>query len=117
MMIRDSRRSAEHEVCTVLSVEDELLVRLTVAEELREAGMRVIEAANADEAIQHLRAENWVDFIFADVELPGSMNGLKLAQRVRADFPHLKLLITSGRIPEPESRFHQVVHTQALRHC
>jgi two-component system, response regulator PdtaR len=104
-MIRDSRRPAEHQVCTVLVVADELLVRLTVAEELREVGMRVIEAGNADEAMEHLRAGNCVDLVFADIELPGSMNGLELAQRLGADFPDLKLLMTSGRIPAHEAAF------------
>ena len=87
----------------MLVVEDELLVRLTVAEGLRDAGMRVIEAANAGEAMEHLRAGNPVDLVFADIELPGSMNGLELAQRVRADFPDLKLLMTSGRISAYEA--------------
>ena len=102
-MISDSRQPSEHEVRTVLVVEDELLVRLAVAEELREAGMRVIEAGNADEAMKHLRAGNAVDLVFADIELPGSMNGLELARRLRTDFPDIKLLVTSGRLPEPEA--------------
>ena len=56
-MIRDSRRPSEDEVRTVLVVQHEILVRLMVADELREAGMRVIEASHADEAMEHVRPE------------------------------------------------------------
>ena len=97
-MIRDLRPSSD-DIRTVLVVEDEILVRIMVAEELRDAGMRVIEAGSADEAMAHLRAGNRVDFVFTDIELPGSMNGLELARRLRADFPEVKLLMTSGRLP------------------
>jgi DNA-binding response OmpR family regulator len=83
----------------VLIVEDEILVRIIVAEAMREAGMRVIEAGNADEAMEHLRVGNRVDFVFTDVELPGSMNGFELARRLRAEFPEVRLLMTSGRLP------------------
>jgi hypothetical protein len=57
-IISDSRRPAAHKLWTVLVVEDELLVLLAVGEELREAGRRVIEAGNADEAMEHLRTGN-----------------------------------------------------------
>ncbi len=103
-MIRDSLRPSEDQVRTVLVVEDEILVRLMVAEELREAGMRVIEAANAEEALQHLRAGNPVDFAFIDIEVPGPMNGIGLARHLRANFREVKLLMTSGRLPAHETR-------------
>ncbi len=102
-MIRDSLQPSEDQVRTVLIVEDEILVRLVVAEELREAGMRVIEAANAEEAMQHLRAGIPVDFAFTDIELPGPMNGLELACELEANFPEVKLLMTSGRMPAHET--------------
>jgi len=102
-MIRDSLRPAEHQICTVLVVEDEPLVRLTAAEELREAGMRVIEASDADEAMELLLAGASVDLVFADVVLPGSMDGLELARRLRTDFPDIKILMTSGRTPAHEA--------------
>jgi|HubBroStandDraft_6_1064221.scaffolds.fasta_scaffold509518_1 CheY-like chemotaxis protein len=98
-MINDFRGLSQQEPCTVLVVEDEPLVRFMVAEELRDSGMRVIEAGTADEALERLRAGNPVDFVFADIELPGSMNGLELARRVQADFPNLEFLMTSGRAP------------------
>jgi two-component system, response regulator PdtaR len=70
-----------------------------IAEELREAGMLVIEAGNADEALQHVGAAKLIDFVFADIELPCSTNGLELVRRLQADFPDLKALLTSGRLP------------------
>src|SRR5271165_1918539 len=102
-MIRDSLRPAEHQVGAILVVEDEPLVRLTVAEELREAGMRVIEASDADEAMELLLGGASVDLVFADVVLPGSMDGLELARRLRTDFPDIKILMTSGRTPAHEA--------------
>jgi CheY-like chemotaxis protein len=98
-MMNDVRGLSQQGPCTVLVVEDEPLVRFMVAEELRDSGMRVIEAGTGDEALERLRAGNPVDFVFADIELPGSMNGLELARRVQADFPNLEFLMTSGRAP------------------
>ncbi len=96
-MIRDPRPSSE-EIRTVLVVEDDTLVRIMVAEELREAGMRVIEAGDADEALALARA-NPIDLVFADIGLPGSMNGFELARRLQSNVPDLQVLFTSGRLP------------------
>ena len=101
-MFDDSRGPPEQEPCTVLVVEDEPLIRLIVAEELRGSGMRVIEAETADEALERPRAGISVHFVFADIELPGSMNGVELARRVQKDFPDLRVLMTSGRVPAHE---------------
>jgi two-component system, response regulator PdtaR len=97
-MIRDVRPGTD-EIRTVLVVEDEILVRVMVVEELRDAGMRVIEAGSADEAMDHLRAGNSIDFVFTDIELPGSMNGVEFVRRLQASYPDIKLLMTSGRLP------------------
>jgi two-component system, response regulator PdtaR len=102
-MIRDRRPLSAAQVCTILLVEDEILVRAMVAEELREAGMRVIEAANAEEAMEHLGAGHAVDVVFTDIEMPGAMNGLDLARRLRVDFPQIKVLITSGRLSSDQA--------------
>lgn len=90
-------RPATEEIRTVLVVEDEILLRIMVADELREAGMRVIEAANADEAMDHFAAGSPIDFVFTDIELPGSIDGLELVRRLQLLFPGLRLLVTSGR--------------------
>lgn len=69
---------------TVLVVEDEVFVRMVVSEYLRGCGYRVIEAVNADEAVNLLqRPELDVDVVFSDIEMPGSMNGFELSTWVR----------------------------------
>jgi two-component system, response regulator PdtaR len=104
-MIGDPCQSPQAQVRTVLVIEDEILVRFEVAEVLREAGMCVIEARDADEAMEHLEAGRSVDFVFADIELPGTMNGLEFCAAIERRFPQLKFLVTSGRISAQEAVF------------
>jgi CheY-like chemotaxis protein len=80
----------------VLLVEDEVVVRALLADELRGAGLCVVEAANADEAWAYLQAGGPADLVFSDVRMPGSMDGIELRRRVRAEFPSAKIIITSG---------------------
>ena len=88
----------------VLVVEDEPLVRMTAADELDEAGFLVLEAKNADEAIAVLEAHaDEVQVLFTDVDMPGSMNGMDLAEQVYRRWPHVLLLISSGDArPHPD---------------
>jgi DNA-binding NtrC family response regulator len=80
-----------------LLVEDEPLVRLVTADILIEADFRVIEAANADEALTVLNAKVEVDVLLSDVEMPPGVNGNALAQQVHERWPSTEILITSGR--------------------
>jgi DNA-binding NtrC family response regulator len=80
----------------VLIVEDEPLIRFTTLDALEEVGHVVLEAANADEAMVLLRNRTDVDIVFTDVNMAGSMDGIQLAQRVRALRPHIGIIITSG---------------------
>lgn len=80
----------------ILVVEDNVLVRFVTAEALRNAGFQVVEAAVAAEALEYIRAENDVALVFSDVQMPGAMNGLELAAALRADFPQVKIILTSG---------------------
>jgi two-component system, response regulator PdtaR len=82
---------------TVLIVEDEPLIRLDAAQTLEASGFEVIEASNADEAIKILEDRSDISVVFTDVQMPGSMDGVKLAQAVRKRWPPVKLIITSGR--------------------
>jgi len=88
----------------VLVVDDEPLVRMTAADQLDEAGFQVLEAANADEALTLLEAHsNEVRVLFTDVDMPGSMNGMALAEQVYRRWPHVLLLISSGHArPDPD---------------
>jgi CheY-like chemotaxis protein len=81
---------------TILIVEDEVLVRLPMAEYLRDAGYRVIEASNAAEAVAIIGAGESLDAVFTDCNMPGRMNGIDLALWVRRSSPDIKVLMTSG---------------------
>lgn len=80
----------------VLVVEDEDLVRAYAVAMIEEAGFRVVEAANADQAIQILETRPDVSVIFTDVDMPGAMNGIRLAHAVRDRWPPIKIIATSG---------------------
>ncbi|WP_262267982.1 response regulator [Microvirga yunnanensis] len=81
----------------ILLVEDEPLVRLVAADILMEAQFRVIEAADAQEALRVLKAEVGVDLVLSDVEMPPGMNGYELAWEIHRNWPATGILITSGR--------------------
>jgi DNA-binding NtrC family response regulator len=81
----------------VLLIEDEPLVRLVAADVLVDANFRVIEAANAEEALTILRAGIEVDVLVSDVEMPPGINGYELARQVHEQWPAIEILITSGR--------------------
>jgi CheY-like chemotaxis protein len=81
---------------TILFVEDEALVRMDMAESLRECGYRVHEAATAKEAIEALQAKLVVDLVFTDVNLLEGVNGLELAEWTLYHRPDVKILVTTG---------------------
>lgn len=81
----------------ILVVEDETLIRLWAADVLEENGFSVLEAKDADAALRILEARPDVKLLFTDVQMPGSLNGMELAREVHARWPHILLVITSGR--------------------
>lgn len=80
----------------VLVVEDEFLIRLDFVDFLTKEGFEVLEAANADEAIAILESNDTVRVMFTDVDMPGSMDGLKLSAAVRDRWPPVRIVVTSG---------------------
>lgn len=80
----------------ILVVEDEVLTRMVLAEELREAALGVIEAATADEALSYLKSGGDVDLVFSDIRMPGAIDGLELERRLRVQYPCLPILLTSA---------------------
>jgi len=80
----------------VLIVEDEFLLRMDAMQMIEEAGFDVLEAATADQAIALLEQRSDIAVIFTDIDLPGSMNGLKLAHAVRDRWPPIRIVTTSG---------------------
>jgi DNA-binding NtrC family response regulator len=86
----------ERQPATILVVEDDALVRLMIADHLREAGHRVIEAGDGDEAMAVLSSGLVVEVVFSDVLMPGSIGGLSLAVWIRSHFPTTHVILTSG---------------------
>jgi CheY-like chemotaxis protein len=81
----------------VLLVEDEPLIRMVSSESLKDEGFEVVEAANAEEALAVLGSRGDVGLLFTDVNMPGSLDGLALAELVHRLWPSIKLVVTSGR--------------------
>jgi CheY-like chemotaxis protein len=82
---------------TILIVEDEVLVRWMVADELRANGFPVLEVPNGGEALAILQTSASVSLVMTDVRMPGPMDGIALAQWARAARPDLKVIIGSGQ--------------------
>lgn len=82
----------------VLVVEDEILIRMAIADEIADGGFAVYEAGDADEAIRQLEAHADIGLVFTDIDMPGSMDGLKLARAVRDRWPPVKIILTSGHV-------------------
>jgi CheY-like chemotaxis protein len=80
----------------ILIVEDESLVRMLAVIVAEDNGFDVLSAATADEAIKVLESRSDVRLVFTDVNLPGSMNGLRLAHAIRGRWPPVELLVTSA---------------------
>jgi CheY-like chemotaxis protein len=80
----------------ILIVEDDFLLRMNAAEMIGDSGFDVVEAASADEAIAILEARPDIHVVFTDIQMPGSMDGLKLARFVRGRWPPIKIVATSG---------------------
>jgi CheY-like chemotaxis protein len=87
----------------VLIVEDEFLLRMDAVDMIAAAGFGVVEAANADEAIEILESRLDVTVVFTDIQMPGSMDGLKLARAVRGRWPPIKIVATSGHVHVSET--------------
>ena len=95
-MTASRQQSAKPEE-TVLVVEDDVLLRLSIAAYLRDCGYKVIEAAGADEAVLVLKQPDLnVDVLFSDIEMPGSMDGFALAQWTRTNRPGLDIILAGS---------------------
>jgi DNA-binding NtrC family response regulator len=82
----------------ILVVEDEMLIRLHVADTFRDCGFEVVEAADGQNALAHLQSDRSIAAVFSDVTLPGQPDGFGLARWVRANRPGLPVVITSGEV-------------------
>src|ERR1700682_75154 len=82
----------------VLVVEDEMMLRMRAVDIVEDAGFTPIEAVNADEAIAILESRSDIDLLFTDIQMPGSMDGLKLAHAVHDRWPSIKIILVSGQV-------------------
>jgi CheY-like chemotaxis protein len=84
----------------ILVVEDDVFERMGASDMFLDAGYRVLEARDADEAIQIFETDADIGLLFTDVSMPGSMNGAELARRVAVRWPGVGIILASGR-PRP----------------
>jgi len=84
----------------ILVVEDDAFLRSLTAEFLEDCDFSVLQAETADEAVGLLRANRQIDAVFSDIQMPGSMNGIDLAEWVARELPRVKVLLTSGRVAQ-----------------
>lgn len=82
----------------VLVVEDDVFIRIDTVDMVERAGFDVLEAANADEAIQILEGNSAIAIVLTDIEMPGSMDGIRLAFAIRDRWPPVQLIVVSGRV-------------------
>ena len=82
----------------VLVVEDEMVLRMRAVDIVEDAGFVPIEAVSADQAIEILESRDDISLLFTDIQMPGSMDGLKLAHTAHTRWPHIKIILVSGQV-------------------
>ena len=87
----------------VLVVEDSTIIRMGAVDLVLSAGYEALQACDADEAIRILESRDDIDLVFTDVQMPGTMDGIKLSHYIRDRWPPVKLLVASGNAILEES--------------
>src|SRR2546430_16662907 len=82
----------------VLVVEDEMVLRMRAVDIVEDAGFTAVQAVNADEALSILESRSDISLLFSDIQMPGSMDGLKLAHAVHDRWPSIKIILVSGQV-------------------
>lgn len=82
----------------VLVVEDEMVLRMRAVDIVEDAGFTAIQAVNADEALSILEGRSDISLLFSDIQMPGTMDGLKLAHAVHDRWPSIKIILVSGQV-------------------
>ena len=93
-------RMLDHSVApaVVLVVEDEMLLRMRTVDMVEDAGFTSVEAVDADEAVAILESRSDIALLFTDIQMPGSMDGLKLAHAVHERWPPIRIILVSGQL-------------------
>jgi two-component sensor histidine kinase/CheY-like chemotaxis protein len=82
----------------VLVVEDEMVLRMRAVDIVEDAGFTAVEAVNADQALAILESRSDITLLFSDIQMPGTMDGLKLAHAVHERWPAIKIILVSGQV-------------------
>jgi DNA-binding NtrC family response regulator len=85
----------------VLIVEDEMMLRMHAVDMVEDAGYTPIEASDAAEAVAILESRSDVALMCTDIQMPGSMDGVGLAQAVHVRWPSIKIIVVSGQLKPP----------------
>jgi CheY-like chemotaxis protein len=93
--------STDEQIRIVLLVEDEAMVRMDLAHQLRTAGFTVIEAVDGQEAVHVLESTLRVDMVITDLRMP-RMDGAALVRKIRSHYPHLPVFMTAGQPPSQD---------------
>src|ERR1700736_1893935 len=88
----------------ILVVEDEMLLRMRAVDMVEDAGFTPIEAINADDALAILESRSDIELLFTDIQMPGSMDGLKLAHAVHERWPSMKIILVSGKLTPTDAK-------------
>jgi two-component sensor histidine kinase/ActR/RegA family two-component response regulator len=91
------------QIPNVLIVEDEMMLRMRAVDIVEDAGFHPVEAVNADEALAILESSSDISLLFTDIQMPGSMDGLKLAHAVHNRWPAIKIILVSGQVNPSET--------------
>jgi two-component system, response regulator PdtaR len=89
----------------ILVVEDEAIIRLSAVHMLEDAGFAVVDACNADAAIQILESRSDIRAVVTDVKMPGSLDGLRLAHVIAERWPTIRVVVASGQRVPTEAEF------------
>lgn len=91
-------KSKTRQLPAILVVDDEVIVRIDLVDTIQDAGFPTFEASNAAEAIRLMEAHPEIQVLFTDIDMPGTMDGLKLSHYVRDRWPPVRIVITSGHV-------------------
>jgi CheY-like chemotaxis protein len=85
----------------ILVVEDEMMLRMRAVDMVEDAGYAPVEAVDADGAVAILESRSDIALMVTDIQMPGSMDGLRLAHAVRERWPSIKIIVVSGQLKQP----------------
>jgi CheY-like chemotaxis protein len=80
-----------------------MVLRMRAVDLVEDAGFTAVQAVNADEALAILESRSDISLLFSDIQMPGSMDGLKLAHAVHDRWPSIKIILVSGQVKLADS--------------